>query len=564
MRIKYFLYFLLLTSFPSFSVVKEYNVTWGTTSEAVDYSVSSFDPDTGYWSMTMSVDYPQESYRASQCYDGTSFNSISTRKRTEDLITLPTRVPGSIPPALSIKYDNKFKCIVDWVEDKSEYTYKDKVNSVKFIVTYRAFFCPQEKVYSRNNLDKTSGCPSIEGGSMDKYCESQPTLYNTSVAFPSYDGKNYFFQNADNGCEYTDVGDSIFKFENPYRVLADWAPIGAADLSSSDSYIYGQGEGGCTDPNGCEGGGNEGGGNEGGGNEGGGNEGGGNEGGGNEGGGNEGGGNGEYSGILKNILSENKSINQNTSNISKNSNVISSNTTNISKNTSNISSNTYSISSDTSSIKDSASSMDRRLQNIDGNIAKIERYLRPEEKTNQEWIDYFDNVFGSSFSPILDNKSIFSLEMGYRNTHEYSLYSSIASSSANSNFVDSFSSSYAEQLSGLTSGLPSNLQLSHIASKIDGNINSSEINFGGNFKAYGTFTSLFGIDKFSNSIFDILPKYKVCQPLYFFTGKPYEFIIDCVLIEKIRDVLYYVLLLYTLWFSFVNITRSLHAEPSKG
>ncbi|WOB89082.1 hypothetical protein P3L44_10185 [Providencia sp. PROV175] len=553
MKFKYLLYFLLLTSFSSLSVIKEYNVTWGTTSEAVNYSVSPFDPDTGYWSMTMSVDYPQESYRASQCYDGTSFNSISTRKRTEDLITLPTRIPGSIPPALSVKYDNKFKCIVDWVEDKSEYTYKDKVNSVKFIVTYRAFFCPQEKVYSRNNLDKTSGCPSIEGGSMDKYCESQPTLYNTSVAFPSFDGKNYFFQNADNGCEYTDVGDSIFKFENPYRVLADWAPIGAADLSSSDSYIYGQGEGGCTDPNGCEGGGNEGGGNESGGN----------EGGGNEGGGNEGGGNGEYSGVLKNILSENKSINQNTNNISKNSNVISNNTTNISKNTSNISSNTYSISSDTSSIKDSATSMDRRLQNIDGNIAKIERYLRPEEKTHQEWIGSFDSIFGSTFSPVLDNKSAFSSEMGYRNTHEYSLYSSIASSSANSNFVNSFSNTYSEQLSGFTSGLPSDLQLSNIANKIDGGVNSSEINFGGDFKSYGTFTSLFGIDRFSNSIFDILPKYKVCEPIYIFEGFPYEMVIDCVVIEKIRMVFYYVLFFYTVWFSFTSTINALKPEPSK-
>ncbi|EML0364708.1 hypothetical protein RI835_004126 [Providencia rettgeri] len=549
MKIKYVFYFLLFTSFSSFSIVKEYEVSLSNN----EYSVSSVDPDTGFFSSSFDGEYDYNPTSGYNCYLGQSFDI--TTKFMREVFSLPISNPGSSTPYASVIFSKKATCLVDWLEDKPDYKISDTAKSVKLKFTYRAFFCPKKSIYTRNNLNSDSGCPVIDGGSMHEYCIKQPVLLSTSVANPSKDGNDYVFNSADNGCKYISAGDVVMKFDNPYRVLADWVPFGVADLSSNDSYIYGTGEGGCTDPNGCESGGNEGGGNEGGGNEGGGNEGGGNEGGGNEGGGNEGGGNegsdnGEYSGVLKTIRSDTNSINTNTSNISKNSNVISNNTTKISSNT--------------SSIKDSASSIDNRLKNIDGNISKIERYLRPEEKNNQEWIDYFDNSFGSSFSPILDNKSIFSSEMGYRNTHEYSLYSSIASSSANSNFVNSFSSSYAEQLSGLTSGLPSDLQLSHIASKIDGNINSSEINFGGNFKAYGTFTSLFGIDKFSNSIFDILPKYKVCEPLYFFSGKPYEFIIDCILIERIRDVLYYVLLLYTLWFSFVNITRSLHAEPSKG
>lgn len=194
-----FIFFLLLGfSFYSNAVIKTYNVTLSDT----NYKASSYDPDTGYWSASFTVEYPLPTYNGFDCALGRSFSSVTPRKIAEKYIKLPNRNPTATPPSLSIKYKKEMKCIVDWVEDKTEYKINDKVNSVLLQISYRAFYCPNESAYSYNNLDKKEGCPTIEHGSLEEYCLKQPTLYNTTVKNPTHDGKDYIFNNSENGCKY--------------------------------------------------------------------------------------------------------------------------------------------------------------------------------------------------------------------------------------------------------------------------------------------------------------------------------------------------------------------------
>ncbi|HEM7134737.1 TPA: hypothetical protein U2I51_004268, partial [Providencia rettgeri] len=245
---------------------------------------------------------------------------------------------------------------------------------------------------------------------------------------------------------------------------------------------------------------------------------------------------GEYAGILNSIRTDTQSISKTTSSMDKN----------------------------LTSIKDKASSMDDRLANIDGNVAKIERYLRPEEHSFSEWLNSFDTTYSTYFSPSTkEPNSIFNSEFRYRNENEFSLYGSIASNTQGDAFVRSFSNIYREQLSGLTSHLPSNLQLSSIANQLDGSIRSDTIDFRDDFKAYGTFTSIFGVGDLVKSIYQVLPKYKECTPIILFGGYPYEFSISCEYINKIKDFLYYVFFFFTLWFTFTKLMHSISATPAK-
>lgn len=546
---RYLLLSLLCVSVCANAVIKTYNVTLSDT----NYKASAYDPDTGYWSAPFTIEYPLKSYEAIDCFRERSF-SIAPRTIAEKYIKLPNRNPTASPPSLSAKFNQKVKCTVDWVEDKPQYTLTDKANSAVLTMTYRAFYCPNESVYSYNDLSKKEGCPTIEHGSMEKYCLEQPTLRNTTVKNPSHDGKDYIFNNAENGCKYYPVGDLLLIQDNPLRVTADWATIGIADLDTGDSEIIenesgnGGGNGGENGNGGEEGGenGNENGGE--GGNSGenggengnggeGGNHGGGNENGNGEGGNNDGGSSsGEYSGVLSTIRSDTQSISKSTTSIDKN----------------------------LSSLNDKAASMGDRLANIDGNVAKIERYLHPEEHSFTEWLASFDTHYSPYFSTsIKEPNSIFNSEFAYRNQHEFSLYGDIASNVQGDGFVRSFSNAYREQLSGLTSHLPNHLQLSSIANQLDGAIRSDTINFNDDFKSYGTFTSIFGVGDLVRSMYQVLPKYKECTPIVLFGGYPYEFAISCEHINKIKDFLYYVFFFFTLWFTFTKLMHSISATPAK-
>ncbi|WP_336845015.1 hypothetical protein [Providencia rettgeri] len=542
---------LLCFSVHSHAVIKTYNVTLSDT----NYKASAYDPNTGFWSAPFTIEYPLKPYEAIDCFRERSF-SIAPRTIAEKFIQLPNRNPSASPPSLSAKFNQKVKCTVDWVEDKPQYTLTDKANSVILTMTYRAFYCPNESAYSYNDLSKKEGCPTIEHGNMEKYCLEQPTLRNTTVKNPSHDGKDYIFNNPENGCKYYPVGDLLLIQDNPLRVTADWATIGIADLDSGESEIIeneaGNGnEGGNSGENGngnengngtgSENGGEGGNTGENGGENGNGSES-GNNGGGNENGNGEGGNNGggsssgEYAGVLNTIRTDTQTISKSTTSIDKN----------------------------VSSLNDKAASMDDRLANIDGNVAKIERYLRPEEHTFTEWLTSFDTLYRPYFSTASNEpNSIFNTEFGYRNQHEFSLYGDIASNMQGDGFARSFSSVYREQLSGLTSHLPSHLQLSSIANQLDGAIRSDNINFGTDFQSYGTFTSIFGIGELVKSLYQVLPKYKECTPISLFAGYPYELTISCEHINKIKDFLYYVFFFFTLWFTFTKLMQAISATPAK-
>lgn len=478
-------FFLLFLLFPlsSFSAIKDYPVTQG----KFDYNYSEYSPDTGYWSAPFFTSTDISNSQALNCYKGTyqfpaaTFSAIS-------YIGLPERKGGRY---ISLKYTN-VTCIVDWVEDKDTYSSSDKINSVVVQYNYTAFYCPNEKVYSENSLNKTYGCPTIEGGSLENYCKSQPVLKNYSFSPARKDSSGNYVANYE-GCKYESTSIGVIVGD---RIAADWRPVGVADPNYGDS---------TGTPNDDNNGGNEGG-SEGG------NEGGGNEGGNGNNGGNEGGsGNGEYSQVLD-------KINKNTNNIS-----------------------------------DSTNRIDKTLSNVDD-------YLKVENKPDADWREIFDRHFRLSSTELTLN------ENQARDAHDYTLYADIIDSVSTHRDPYGISDipNWKNQVLALDSHLPEGNKLIDITQSIDRYSNGgATIDYGTDFKSYSNVTSLFGMDSLSNSLSQLIPHYKECSPVYIFQGLPYEVVIDCGVINKIKSLLYYVFMFFTLWFVFVSLINALKPQPKE-
>ncbi|HEM7130983.1 TPA: hypothetical protein U2I51_000405, partial [Providencia rettgeri] len=223
---RFLLFPLFIFSALAYAEIKSYDVSF----KNPNYYVSDFNPETGYWSANFSGIRELETYQAKSCTTGTEFNLTSNIIQQD--INLPLRNPNQTPKNVSIKFTG-VKCLIDWIEVNGT----NKANRVYLEYTYRAFYCPKDSVYTFNNLDTKSGCPSIEHGSLEEYCLKQPTLYNITVKNPTHDGKDYIFNNSENGCKYFAVGDVLLKQENPLRITSDWATIGVADLDTGNSEI---------------------------------------------------------------------------------------------------------------------------------------------------------------------------------------------------------------------------------------------------------------------------------------------------------------------------------------
>lgn len=478
-------FFLLFLLFPlsSFSAIKDYPVTQG----KFDYNYSEYSPDTGYWSAPFFTSTDISTSQAFSCYKGTYQFPASTFSGIS-YIGLPDRKGGRY---ISLKYTN-VTCIVDWVEDKDTYSSTDKVNSVVVQYNYTAFYCPNEKVYSENSLNKTYGCPTIEGGSLENYCQSQPVLKSYSFSPVIKDSSGTYVANYE-GCKYEATNITVVVGD---RVSSDWRPVGVADPNYGDSI------GTPSDNNGGNEGGSEGG-----------NEGGGNEGGNGNNGGNEGGsGNGEYSQVLD-------KINKNTNNIS-----------------------------------DSTNRIDETLSNVDD-------YLKVESKSDGDWREIFDRHFQISSKQLTLNENL------ARDAHDYTLYGDIIDSISTRRDPIGISDipNWKDQLLALDRHLPEGNRLIDITQSIDRYSNGgATIDYGTDFKSYHNYTtSLFGMDSLSFSLSQIIPHYIECSPIYIFQGLPYEVVIDCGVINKIKSLLYYVFMFFTLWFVFVTLINALKPQPKE-
>ncbi|MEX6314016.1 hypothetical protein AB6G19_10090 [Providencia manganoxydans] len=124
---------------------------------------------------------------------------------------------------------------------------------------------------------------------------------------------------------------------------------------------------------------------------------------------------------------------------------------------------------------------------------------------------------------------------------------------------------WKDQLLALDRHLPEGNRLIDITQSIDRYSNGgATIDYGTDFKSYHNYTtSLFGMDSLSFSLSQIIPHYIECSPIYIFQGLPYEVVIDCGVINKIKSLLYYVFMFFTLWFVFVTLINALKPQPKE-